>query len=317
MHREYLGDVISSSTSGAFSNTTYRINPGNVLSFPWLSVIAQNFDQWRPNGIVVAFKSTSSVYNGSSQALGTVIIASDYDLTDAAYSSKIEMENSEFAVSAKASDNILHPIECAPNERQVKVLKCRGVTTPTDNLQWYDLCNVQVATQGITGTSVNLGELWITYDISFFKEQLYGNLFGNSILQLDYSATTGISTSAYFGTNGSASASTTLSCTVGTNTITFPSNVSAGTYNLSYYVEGSSTAITFPTVAYTSNCAAGPAIFGANTSLVGNGTTSRMMGQFSITISGPSAVITFSGGTLPTSPTLMNLSIFQVNSNVY
>ncbi len=318
MHREYLGDVISSSTSGAFSNTTYKINPGVVTSFPWLSVIAQNFDQWRPNGIVVCFKSTSSVYNGSSQALGTVIIASDYDLTDASYSSKIEMENSEFAVSAKCSDNILHPIECAIGERQVKLLKCRGVTTPTDNLQWYDLCNLQVATQGITGTSVNLGELWITYDISFFKEQLYGNLFGNSILAHKMYATAGVSTSAYFGTSQNEDSSNTLDLTYGTSTITFPSNLSAGSYIFHITWFGTSTACTTPTLAYTSNCSAGPGIFGSSdtSNISPVSTTVGFQKCFTVTLTGPSAVLTFSSGTLPASITEVDLYCSQINSSV-
>lgn len=318
MHREYLGDIISSPTSGAFQNTLYRINPGVVTSFPWLSVIAQNFDQWRPNGIVVCFKSTSSIYNGSSQALGTVIIASDYDLTDAPYSSKIEMENSEFAVSAKSSDNILHPIECAIGERQVKILKCRGVSNPSDNLQWYDLCNLQVATQGITGSSVNLGELWITYDISFFKEQLYGNLFGNSILQYNYEWSTGTSTSAYFGNSGAANPTNTLNLTLTGTTITFPANVSAGTYFLEWGVLGDSTAFTMPTFTPTSGCIVGPAIFGANSRWYAaqTGTSAVMLFNMMVTVTAPSAVITLSGGTIVTNSIIGHLNLIQTNSNI-
>ena len=316
-HREYLGDVISSSTSGAFSINSYALNPGNVLAFPWLSVIAQNFDQWKPNGVVICFKSTSSTYNGSSQALGTVIIASDYDLTDSTYSSKIEMENSEFAVSAKSSDNILHPIECNINERQVKTLKCRGITTPSDNLQWYDLCNFQVATQGITGTSVNLGELWITYDITFLKEQLYGNLFGNSLLQMDYGSSSGITTSAYFGNNGTVDTSSTLVCTLGTSTITFPSVLSAGSYQILYIVGGSSTAWSTPTVAFTTNCTAGPAAISSLATVGSTQTGTTMIFPFTVTLTGPSAVITFSAGTLPTSANFCAVQIVQLNSSVY
>jgi hypothetical protein len=317
MHREYLGDVISSSVSGAFTNTTYKLNPGIVTSFPWLSVIAQNFDQWRPNGVVVCFKSTSAIYNGTNQALGTVIIASDYDLTDAAYSSKIEMENSEFAVSAKASDSILHPVECNVNERQVKVLKCRGVTNPSDNLQWYDLCNVQVASQGISGTSVTLGELWVTYDISFFKEQLYGNLFGNSILAAEGTGTTGITTSAYFGSNFALTSTSTLSLTFTGTTITFPTNVSAGAYFVNMSWVGDSTAFTVPSVAYTTNCSAGPAIFASATSIGSTGTGIIMFLQFAVTLSGPSAVLTLSGGTIPTNPTALRFYATQINSSVF
>lgn len=317
-HREYLGDVISSSTSGAFSNVVYKINPGIVTTFPWLSVIAQNFDQWRPNGIVACFKSTSSIYNGSSQALGTVIMASDYDLTDGPYTSKIEMENSEFAVSAKASDNILHPIECAIKERQVKVLKCRGITAPTDNLQWYDLCNLEVATQGVTGTSVNLGELWITYDISFFKEQLYGNLFGNSILQQNIEWTTGATTSNYFGTTPTTSSNSTLNCTLTGTTITFPANVSAGTYLLNYGLIGDSTSHIIPTFTTTSGCTTGPAIFATNSRwFPATASTSTYMNfTMTIVISAPSAVITLSGGTLVANSVVGFLNIVQINSNV-
>lgn len=39
-NREYIGDVISSPTAGAFAYTTYALNPGIGGSFPWLSNIA-------------------------------------------------------------------------------------------------------------------------------------------------------------------------------------------------------------------------------------------------------------------------------------
>lgn len=315
-HREFLGNVMSAPVAGAFRNTMYRINPGIVTTFPWLSGTAKQYDQWYPEGIVVSFSSTSSSFNGTDQSLGQVILATDYDLTDTPYNSSIEALNAEFSVSCKASESVRHPIECAPLERQVRVLKVRGVTNPTDNLQWYDLCNLQVCTEGVSAPNIVLGQLWISYDIVFLKEQLNGNLYGASLLQTDSIGTTGISTSAYFGTNFAVTSSSTLVPTFGTNTITFPSNVGAGSFLVSYYVEGTSTAVAQPAVAFTTGCSAGPLSIGPFNIVSYNSTSTFLQRSFTVTINSPNAVITFSGGTLPTSPTLVFCTIVQLNSTV-
>ena len=108
-HREYLGELVASSNAGQFQNQSYAFNPGLSESFPWLSAFANQFDEWEPMGAVVCFKSMSSTFSGSAQ-LGSVIIASDYDVIDSPYGSKIEMENSQFACSANVSQNIMHPV---------------------------------------------------------------------------------------------------------------------------------------------------------------------------------------------------------------
>lgn len=321
-HREYIGDVISSATPGAFAITSYTLNPGNVNSFPWLSTIAQNFDQWHPNGIVYSFKSTSSSYSGgASQALGVVIIASDYDVTDATYSSKVEMENSEFCVSCKSDSSILHPIECAESERQVRTLKVRGISTPTDNLQWYDLCNVQVATQGCPVASTNVGELWVAYDITFYKEQIYGGLGGLGVYEAKFEGTTAISTSAYLGTDWSANSSNTVSVSYnGTNTFTFPVAVSTGSWMVLYSVLGASTAVTAPTFTYT-NCSLSQKLWDVSTAIGTTGlTTTRLVYVACITVSALSsaqATVALSSGTLNTSPTAATMSFVLINPSIY
>lgn len=170
-HREFIGNVYASNVAGAFTNATYPLNPGNELLFPWLSGIAQHFDSWEPNGVVVIFKSLTSTY-AASQSLGTVVIASDYDVYDPPYLSKIEMENSEFAVSGSAAQNLMHPVECKPSERMTKLFNTRvGPIGSNDNKRFFDLCNVQVASEGCLANQL-LGELWVTYDISLYKPQL-------------------------------------------------------------------------------------------------------------------------------------------------
>ena len=61
--REYIGDVFTHpDEAGKFYAKSYAINPGLAATFPWLSPIAQQFDQWTPHGIIFEFKSTSSEY---------------------------------------------------------------------------------------------------------------------------------------------------------------------------------------------------------------------------------------------------------------
>jgi hypothetical protein len=174
IEREFLGDVRAGSlSSGAtlFQNSSYPIIPTDTSTFPWLSTIAGQFDQWEPNGIVFEFVPTSSDFNGSSQALGAVIMATDYDVRDAAYPSKVIMENADYAASTKPSCALLHGVECAVAERPTKVLYTYSSALEHEK-RLSTLGNFQIATQGMSVTNVTLGELWISYDITFYKKQL-------------------------------------------------------------------------------------------------------------------------------------------------
>jgi hypothetical protein len=193
-HREYIGDIISSSTPGAFKIQTFAVNPSNSQVFPWLSQLADLYDQWEPLGIVFDYKSTSSIYNSTSQALGVVIMASQYDAYDAVFTNKVDMENSQFAVSCRTDSHILHPVECDPSERPIRLLYV-GTDRGADK-RFNNLVNVSVATQGIASADVNLGELWVTYKIKFYKPIIFRPLATNW-----YSANpNNTSASAFWGT---------------------------------------------------------------------------------------------------------------------
>lgn len=45
-HREYIGDISTGVAGGSDFFRTYQITPLNPQLFPWLSVMAQNFQQW-------------------------------------------------------------------------------------------------------------------------------------------------------------------------------------------------------------------------------------------------------------------------------
>jgi predicted nucleic acid-binding Zn ribbon protein len=75
-HREYITDIVTSSTAGAFSYVTYSINPGQDSLFPWLSNIAQCFEAYKMHGLVFEYKSMSAdALNSTNTALGQVILS--------------------------------------------------------------------------------------------------------------------------------------------------------------------------------------------------------------------------------------------------
>nr|QKV51300.1 putative capsid protein [Crucivirus sp.] len=171
-HRECLGDVFTSATIGAFSINNYPINPGMYQTFPWLSqVVGGNFQQYRINGMVFHFRSMSAdALNSTNTALGSVVLATEYDSLDTPFASKIEMENTDYGVSSKPSCDVMHGIECARSQTTITELYVRNEAAPSGgDLRLYDLGRFSIATTGFQAASVNIGELWVTYDISLLK----------------------------------------------------------------------------------------------------------------------------------------------------
>jgi hypothetical protein len=179
-HREYLGDVTG---SVAFTNTTYNLNPGLTGTttgsgsqngmFPWLSLCAAQFEEYQLLGMMIEFKSTSAVaLNSTNTALGTVILATDYDTYDTAFTNKQQMEAYEFSSSAPPSQSQLHPIECDPKKNVMQNLYIRSAANPTgSDLRFYDVGVFQLATVGMQAAAV-IGELWVTYHVKFMKPKL-------------------------------------------------------------------------------------------------------------------------------------------------
>lgn len=175
-HREYIGDVVTSSVIGQFKIDTFPIQPGLSQLFPWASASCQNYEQYEIEGMVCEFKSNS--YNAlasTNTASGTVIMTTQYNALSAPFVNKIQMEQYEYTCSAKPSVDLLHPIECARDQTQTSLLNIRTAPVSTGDLRLYDKGNFSIATVGMQGASTNIGELWVTYDIKLLKPRL-GNV---------------------------------------------------------------------------------------------------------------------------------------------
>ncbi len=186
-HREYFTDLVPTSTS--FQCNQYYINPGNRRMFPWLYWLAQSYEQYRFHGLVFEFKTTSATAIGSTNtALGTVILATQYNALDKSFQSKYEMENYQFAVSTVPSMSVIHPIECNMKESPMDNLYIRDASKQSYGQQngWdarmYDIGILNIATVGQQAVA-NLGEIWVSYDIELLKPKCQKNFVGISHYQ--------------------------------------------------------------------------------------------------------------------------------------
>lgn len=325
-HREYIMDITAASS---FTLTSLAIQPGLVTTFPWLSSIAESFEEYRITGMIFEYKTLSADYtSASSAALGFVIMASQYNVYNPPFPDKKTMENYEFSNSAKPSDTFIHPIECKRALNPVGEMYVRTGAVTQGDLRLYDLANFQIATGGNSGSGI-LGELWVTFEVEFYKPKLVSAL-GYELLSDHWQLpTTGVSGSAPFGTVGTAAPELVLGSNLGT-TITaapgsvyrflvWPNNISDGLYLVVITWLGTAAAITQPLTVPT-NCTLQSYWYNDTVSNIGptTGTTTNVLTlSYLVKITAMAASINFGvAGTLPTTVTNGDIWVTQVNGNI-
>lgn len=192
-HREYLRDIYGTTN---FSVQSYSLNPGVFATFPWLSNVAQAYQEYRILGCVFEFRSmiTDFVTSGSP---GVIIMSTNYNADAPPFETKQEMENAEYSVAVKPTCNLMHGIECDPSQTVLPSRYIRTSALPSNqDYKVYDLGNFQVATQG--NPVQLLGELWVSYVVELSKpilpRDVHGTAFGSHLQR------TSISTLSPLGT---------------------------------------------------------------------------------------------------------------------
>jgi len=177
-HREFLG-VINSSID--FQPTLYDINPGLSRLMPWCSAIANNFQQYKIQSMAFEFVSTSAtaLVSGTNTALGQISIATQYDSLQPDFRNLNDMLNSQWATSTKISSDLLHPIESQRNQTTASPLYTRSGRAPGD-LRLYDWGKTTIAVYGCQSTGDQIGQIWVSYDICFYKPITYNLDGGNA-----------------------------------------------------------------------------------------------------------------------------------------
>lgn len=175
VHREYISEVFGSVDYNAFS---IPINPGNGDSFPWLSRIALNFEQYCFKSLIYSLKTQSPT-----STTGSVILAVDYDPSDTVPVSKAELLQFEGATrSAPWNDCVF---DCKPQSmaRLPKYYVAAGQATTQADLRLQNMGSLIVATQGQANTSV-VSELWVEYEVDLITPQSLSRCL-NQLISVD------------------------------------------------------------------------------------------------------------------------------------
>lgn len=187
-HREFVTNITT--PGSAFSIQQFEINPKSAL-FPWLSEIALSFEQFIVRGMVVEYKTTSATSIASTNtALGSVIIATQYNVLAPAFIGQQQMEAYEYCTSCAPSLSMIHPIECDPSLNSLREF---FVDSSSGDPRLENLGTVYVATVGQQAAS-QIGELWVSYEMDLIRPKLYvgvANLGITSIARVLFSQNVG------------------------------------------------------------------------------------------------------------------------------
>lgn len=169
-HREYVKDY--KSTPG-FGFDRLDINPGNTQLFPWLGNIAPRFEQYKIHSLIFCMKTTSATaVSSTNTALGVVGMVINYDPSEINFSTKRECENYDGCVSTVPFRSILCGFEAKKKLQPNNLYFVRsGPLENPEDLKFYDVGYLQTFSEG-SQAEATVGELWVTYDIEFFRPKI-------------------------------------------------------------------------------------------------------------------------------------------------
>lgn len=331
-HREYIGDIITSSSANTFKIDNFALNPSEIGTFPWLNNLAQpNYQQFKFDGLVFEFKSFSAdALNSTNTALGSVFAAINYDYSDTSLSSRYEVENMDWSMACKPSEHMMIPVECKPRQTSLGgllyVVNGNNVPTGADPKMYY-LGKLFIGTTGFQGTSVNIGSLYVTYKIRLYKAFMSRPLSNGLVSTI---IRTGVDNTNFLGTSTFASTYScdTLGLTFTGTTMTISKKrllIKDRFMVMLQYVGTAAANLVPPAIALSSglvmltfSTTSAGGTYGSNviSSPMNTGITDKQVTSFSmlqVNDNSVDQVITYSAATLPTSGSLM-IYIWQVCS---
>jgi hypothetical protein len=188
MHRSLVQDITSGPVAGLFSNTVIPVNAGLAVFDPFCSSIAQNFEIYKFAGLCFTYISSCSEYI-TGTALGTVIMAMEYNSASAPFTNKTQMENSDFAISCRLDHDMVYGVECKNQPMDGYLVRNSNLSLPAP---LTDMGLFQIAVAPSTTVPINtvLGELWVSYHVLLRRPKLTPARFGYAHFRFTYAVVT-------------------------------------------------------------------------------------------------------------------------------
>lgn len=150
--------------SVAFASVAYPLNPGLAGTFPWLSEIAGQWQQYRFHKLCFRY-----VTRTATSTVGSVVLSPDYNPNDPPPTTEAQASNTQDAVEDVTWKDLvckLDPSAMFPfgPRKQIR----RSLVAADESV--YDAGTMFLCTLEETGTSA-IGKLWVDYDVELFVPQ--------------------------------------------------------------------------------------------------------------------------------------------------
>jgi len=233
----------------------FDLNPGIQATFPWLSQLASNFEEYEWVGMIFECRSSLSEGN-TNNPNGSVILATAYNPYNQKFATKNQMENYDYAQSSKFTNSMFHGVECDPRKNHGSAtLQIRTGAPPSgQDLRDFDVGNFQVAVSTSNTTATTFGELWVHYKVILRKSRLFNSAYGNA--SLVFQSKNVASQAFIFGTAPYVYSSNALVGTIDSSSYVVSNCQPGGTYLINATAVGSAS-ITAPNAAYNLSGATG------------------------------------------------------------
>jgi len=175
-HRERLMDVFAPSDSG-FHQDVFTVSPGIEKTFPWLSQIAANYEEYELVQCVFEYDGHSLVgINDTLEVQGSLIMATQMNVKDKPFRDRHEMERFPHASKCAQHGSMAHGVECDPRKIQGdghRYIRMGGLAKDEDARD-FDHAKFTIG-QYNTPTELagkEIGQLFVYYTVKLMKPKI-------------------------------------------------------------------------------------------------------------------------------------------------
>lgn len=154
-HTEF---VIRMPGSEDLNMATFRVNPSDQLTFPWLYYLAQGFEKFEVKKMVVHYVPVSST-----QEKGSIYMYPEYNVNDGVLQDINSIMNMQGVVTGSVWSPHFMVVDCK-RFNQLKSYLIRNPYSLPENYLMYDPVNINVGVSGTGDLSV-IGQVYIEYEI--------------------------------------------------------------------------------------------------------------------------------------------------------
>lgn len=176
-HSEYVMDIYAPPKDSTTGTVKLPLNAGQAKTFPMLSQIAANFEDFQIVQLGFTYKPSLSDWQTTNGQVGQVLIATNYNPEAPLWTTKQQLLAQTGSTSARTIDSTLHGVECDPSKHHNDghYLTRTGPPRPDEDLNDYDhgWTQVTVVDTPAEAANITLGELHVSYTIKLSKPRIW------------------------------------------------------------------------------------------------------------------------------------------------